>query len=128
MNKVLIAAALFAGSVVSASAADLPMRAPALIAAPAFSWTACHVGANVGGIWDESRAELRTGPGAYFTPAAVAPPPNALGTGLLGGDYRSSRYSNFRESGVTGGVGWGCDWQTLGPIVVGTQSDLTSRA
>jgi outer membrane immunogenic protein len=47
-----------------------------------------------------------------------------LGTGLLAGDYRRSQYNNFRDSGVTGGVGWGCDWQTLGAIVVGTQSDF----
>jgi outer membrane immunogenic protein len=66
--------------------------------------------------------------GTYLAPAAGAAPPNAGGGGLLAGDYRRSQYRNFRGSGVTGGVGWGCDWQTLGPIVVGVQSDINATS
>jgi outer membrane immunogenic protein len=49
MKKLLvagIAAVVFSG--VSAFAADMPVKAPM---APAFSWTGCYLGANVGGGW-----------------------------------------------------------------------------
>lgn len=34
-----------------ASAADMPLKAPPLVAPPVFSWTGCYIGANGGGLW-----------------------------------------------------------------------------
>jgi outer membrane immunogenic protein len=50
MKKLLASASLLALSSVAVSAADLPMKAPPMVAPiPVFSWTGCYVGAHVGG-------------------------------------------------------------------------------
>jgi outer membrane immunogenic protein len=52
MKKILvagIAAAAFCGA--PAIAADMPVKAPPMVAAPYDPWTGCYVGANVGGGW-----------------------------------------------------------------------------
>lgn len=41
-------AALSIGALPTASAADMPVKAPVAVA-PAFSWTGCYIGANTGG-------------------------------------------------------------------------------
>ena len=39
---------------IPAFAADLPMKAPAMIASAApFSWTGCHIGGHIGGVFSE---------------------------------------------------------------------------
>lgn len=48
MKLLLVAGALLAGLSATASAADLPARAPVYVA-PVFSWTGFYIGANAGG-------------------------------------------------------------------------------
>jgi len=50
MKKLLLASVVAFGIGGVASAADLPLKAPA-IAPPTFTWTGCYVGGYVGGAW-----------------------------------------------------------------------------
>src|SRR5262249_32745281 len=57
MNKALIASvALIALGTSVAGAADLPVKAPPapVYVPPAFSWTGCYIGGNLGGAWAHS--------------------------------------------------------------------------
>jgi outer membrane immunogenic protein len=52
MNKKLLLASTTVSGLALAGptlAADLPVKAPPIVAAPAFTWTGCHIGAQVGG-------------------------------------------------------------------------------
>ena len=48
---------------------------------------------------------------------------NLFGTGLLQGDIVTSRY-NLNDTGWTGGAQWGCNYQIIGSVVVGAESDI----
>src|SRR5665213_4352981 len=74
----------FAGA---ASAADLPARTKAPIAAPVMTsnWTGCYIGGNVGGGWARTRQEF-------------APPFTGLFSDIRGGD-------------AIGGGQFGCEYQ-----------------
>jgi outer membrane immunogenic protein len=79
---------------IPAFAADLPMKAPAMIAAaPApFSWTGCHIGGNIGGVFSEDTS-----------------------TGLLGNS------ASHNSSGFVGGGQIGCDYQFAPGWVIGVE-------
>jgi outer membrane immunogenic protein len=87
MNKLLLAAtALMATIAGPALAADMAVKAPLLKApAPAFSWTACYLGANGGGAW---------------TQTTMSHVPD-------GGDYGKEN-----SQGYFGGAQVGCDYQS----------------
>ena len=76
VSCVIASAALFAAaSLSSASAADLGSRmvfkAPPPPPAPVFSWTGCHIGADVGGGWvtdKDSETVSATGAASAFSP------------------------------------------------------------
>ncbi len=74
-----------------ASAADLPRKAPAYVppAPPPITWTGCYIGANIGGIFGNAKADL--GFGEVST----------------------------NNSGFAGGGQIGCDYQFAGGWVVG---------
>jgi outer membrane immunogenic protein len=76
-----------------ASAADLPVKAPAAIPAPVrFSWTGCNVGGHVGGAVSEDKT-----------------------TNFLGDSSR------FSSTGFVGGGQVGCDYQFASGWVVGVE-------
>src|SRR5579859_655849 len=50
-KKLLLSSAMFIAAISSASAADLPVKAPMMAPAPIFSWTGFYVGLNLGGKW-----------------------------------------------------------------------------
>jgi outer membrane immunogenic protein len=65
LKKLLLASTAVSGLVLAgpALAADLPLKAPPIIAVPAFSWTGCYIGGNVGGArgqkeWDNFSGSL----------------------------------------------------------------------
>jgi outer membrane immunogenic protein len=94
-----IAAAAFCGA--PAIAADMPVKAPAPMAAiPAFSWTGCYVGGNVGGLIANKRWVNAT-PGAF--------------NGLEIGSHDASNW--------LGGLQAGCNYQFAGGWVIGIQGD-----
>lgn len=122
MKKLAIAAvagsALLSG-VVTASAADMAVKAAPIPMAPApFSWTGFYVGANVGGAWTPNNAGSDFGP--LFPPFIVLAPQAAIPTlipgqlDVLGG--------TGRQSGVIGGGQIGYNWQ-VNQFVLGVEAD-----
>jgi outer membrane immunogenic protein len=86
MKRYVIASlALAALSSGSAAAADLPLKAPPMVA-PSVNWTGCYVGANAGGNWVRTDStSVRFNPGADF--GAESDDSFAAG-GQLGCDYQ----------------------------------------
>lgn len=78
-----------------ASAADLPVKAPPKLIAPAFSWTGFYIGGHVGYLWGHTT----------FVDNGVVTETNAP------------------TDGVIGGVLGGYNWQN-GPIVLGVEGDF----
>jgi outer membrane immunogenic protein len=54
MKSFLLATAATLGLAGFASAADLPVKAPPPIVAPAISWTGCYIGGHVSGAWADT--------------------------------------------------------------------------
>ena len=69
----------------SAHAADLPVKAPraAPMVAPAFSWTGCYIGAQVGYGWAKTDHSFDNG-----APSDTSNPHGILGGGHLGCNYQ----------------------------------------
>ena len=109
--KRLVLAALFAASgAVTATAADLPARTytKAPPPPPAYSWTGCYLGGNVGWGWGNEtgdRGALNAGNATLNAGIGV---PVSLGTG---------------SSGAIGGAQIGCNYQT-GAFVFGVETDI----
>jgi len=91
----LLAAATIGLVVGQASAADLPRKAPAYMPPPppAFTWTGCYIGGNVGGAW--ANVEVT--------------------------DVLTSFTASHSDSGFAGGGQIGCDYQ-MGAWVVGIRN------
>ena len=107
-----------AGSTVGAYAADIAARpmVKAPMMAPAFSWTGCHIGGNVG--WARGENTLST-----FVPTTSNMNTAAVTTITTAGN------ASFDNNGWTGGGQIGCNWQTGfnvlgGSLVLGVEGDL----
>ena len=99
MKKLLLGWIVFAfGTIGSASAADMALKAPIAVAPAVHSWTGCYLGGHVGGLWAHKDWTL-----AF--PDPVTP---------LGGHDAGS---------WLGGVQAGCDYQFASRFVVGIQGD-----
>ena len=103
----LTAMLALAGGSVAAAAADLPVKAPP---APAYQWTGCYGGFNVGAGASGSDFGSTVDPGTHL-----------LGDdpGLVSGDGSGSA----NTVGFIGGGQAGCNFQT-GTIVVGLEGDF----
>jgi len=98
LKSALVAGVLLGlGAAVTASAADLPLKARPMPAVSLHNWTGCYLGAHVGGGW----TRLDT---ARLLDVAGAAAPN--------------NYGRENDSGVIGGGQVGCDFQT-GNLVFG---------
>ena len=97
----------------TASAADLPMKAPAPAPmAPVYSWTGFYIGANGGWGWSN------------FDTAAV-PDPN--GAFIASGDLSGPRSFNTPTNGGVFGGQIGYNWQT-GNWVLGIEGDFNAAS
>src|ERR1700710_1056862 len=110
MKKLAIAAvagsALLTG-IVTASAADMAVKAAPIPMAPAvFSWTGFYIGANVGGAWTPNSGGSDFGP--LFPPFIVLPPAVAIPTVIPG--QLDVLAGGGRRSGVIGGGAVGYKW------------------
>jgi outer membrane immunogenic protein len=96
MKKLLVSAiALAASAVVPALAADLPTKGPVVPMVPpppAYNWTGCYIGANIGGAW---------------------------GGWKVTDNYSLGLDESNNNSGFAGGGQIGCDYQFAGGWVIG---------
>jgi outer membrane immunogenic protein len=108
-----LVAALFtvAISAVGASAADLPVKAPAMVA-PVYSWTGFYLGVNAGGVFSESDPSTTT----VFSPIGYFAQSSTFAIGGVG-DQQTHR------SDFTGGGQFGYNWQ-VNNAVVGLEADF----
>jgi outer membrane immunogenic protein len=98
LKSLVVASVLIGlGAASAAVAADLPLKARPMAAAPLYNWTGCYLGANVGGGW------TRLNTARVLDVSGVAAP---------------NDYGREKDSGVIGGGQVGCDFQT-GNLVFG---------
>jgi len=83
------------GTFGSAMAADMPVKAPPIIAVSAYNWTGWYVGADIGGGWGKHDR-------------SVVPP-----------GFQNS----YNSSGIIGGLHTGYNWQ-LQAFVLGLETDI----
>ena len=105
MKKLLLGSVALIVMSVPVLAADMPVKAVPL--PPAFSWTGCYVGLNVGYSWARFQKSNVT---------AVGIPP-VVPTNTSFADF------DFDDDGVNGGGQIGCNWQ-FGVVVWGVETDL----
>lgn len=112
-KMVLMSAIAFGAMVATASAADMPARAPAVApapyVAPLFTWTGFYVGVNAGAAWHGNDSC----PGLYnYT------------SGVLGTRYNAfAPACNSDNTAFTGGFQAGFNWQ-MGAVVFGLEGDV----
>jgi len=110
-----LASAMLVGSIGSAYAADMPLKAPPPVV-PVFSWAGWYAGLNAGGVWGDTTPGLSIDPsGNYFTFGA-GQPANIAAVQAAG----SNRYST---DGFTGGGQVGYNWQVR-DVVFGAEADF----
>jgi opacity protein-like surface antigen len=68
MKKLLFAGVAFATLIGTAHAADMYVKAP--VYAPAFTWSGCYVGGNIGGAWSHSNFTTSLDPRTHLGLAA----------------------------------------------------------
>jgi len=109
MKRLAFVMLAFAIGTVTASAADMPVKAtpPAMAV---FNWTGFYVGANGGGIWGHNTVSNN-----FFDGAAV---PDARTLAALAGT------GAMNGSGAFGGVQVGYNWQGATPWVWGVEADI----
>jgi len=115
-----VASALVLGGS-AAQAADMALKAPPPPPAPIFSWTGCHLGADVGFAWatDKDRETVTaTGAASIFSPfpTNTARPDGAKVGGYLGCDYQ---FSGGFVIGLEGDAEW-ADITSIGTNFINT--------
>jgi outer membrane immunogenic protein len=111
MNKLLIAttAAVALATVGTAGAADLPVKAPPIVAAPVASWTGCYISGGIGyGMWNQDHhIDVVTGTRQVFNGQLV--------------QVTADETSGGR--GWLGRLGVGCDYQVAPQFLIGAFAD-----
>jgi outer membrane immunogenic protein len=103
-RSITLGFALFALAAAPAFAAELPVKAPPMppVIAPAYNWSGCYIGGNVGAGW----ARISQSQVAKVTGAPIVPPNN---------------FGDGEDTGIVGGGQIGCDYQFASTWVVGVQ-------
>src|SRR5712691_4099505 len=107
MKKLMLGGVAIAALAIpaAANAADLPAKAPPYApayVAPAWSWTGCYIGGNVGGAWGRSNVTA-----AFVNTAGGFPVTNANISAVNALDS-----PGLSPKGFTGGGQIGCNYQT----------------
>jgi outer membrane immunogenic protein len=115
MKTVLMSAIALGAMAVTASAADMPVRGPAMApapyVAPIFTWTGFYVGVNAGAAWHGND----NCPGLYdynYSTLQISHRVTAFGPAC-----------NSDDTAFTGGVQAGFNWQ-MGAVVFGLEGDV----
>jgi len=109
LGGVGISALLIAAPLGTANAADMPLKAPPIVA-PAFSWTGCYIGAHAGYGWGRNTNEFG----------------NAVASGVTENEGFPAEFGPFNHNtsgGVAGGQ-LGCNYQTASNWVIGVEGEL----
>jgi outer membrane immunogenic protein len=102
-SSIVVAAAAGSAVAPNAKAADIPVKAPKMVAAPAWNWTGFYVGGHLGAAWQDPRAT-----GSYVDDAA----------------NRITVTNAAKSTGFIGGAQIGYNWQT-GIFVYGVEADIS---
>jgi outer membrane immunogenic protein len=112
MKKLALAAAALAFTS-SAYAADVPLKAAPLMAAPVFpfNWGGWYIGLNAGAGWTRESF-------------AIAPQATLLSSPFDSSTQWGTSLSGSSTAGFTGGGQVGYNWPSTGPVVVGIEADI----
>jgi outer membrane immunogenic protein len=112
-----LASAMLFGSIGSAAAADMPMKAMPMKAPPVavYNWTGFYIGGSVGGIWNDTRSD--TYPTGCFITSVTC------GGGVANNPIRSDSV-RLNDSRFIGGGQAGFNWQN-GRFVGGVEGDIS---
>jgi len=113
MRKFLLSATALTAMATVASAADLPVRAPAPapIIAPIFTWTGFYVGVNAGGAWNNKCSS--------WTPTFAG--------AIVATNFPTLCGISNNDTTFTGGGQIGYNWQA-GAFVFGLEADINGIA
>ena len=106
VRRLVLALGVLSVGSASALAADLPVKAPALIPPPPFTWTGCYIGGHAGGDWARSHWTY-SGFHPYDSPGPAGP--------ILGSE------NDFSMSSWIAGGQIGCNYQFAANWVVGIE-------
>ena len=106
-----VSSLLFAASLTLASAADMPVKAPAVSAA--YNWSGCYVGANAGFDFERFGDTLNTTGGVVAIPGIGLVPFAPGSTGL-------AQHGTSPAAGLQGG----CRWESADHAVLGFEGDF----
>jgi outer membrane immunogenic protein len=100
MKKILIGTVVLSaiGLANVASAADMPLKAPPMVAAPVFTWTGCYIGGNGGGLWARKDWSVTT----TRTPFTS----QDLSSGIVGGQVGCNYQTGAWVFGIQGDYDW----------------------
>ena len=121
-----VAGAVLAGTVVAAQAADMPLKAPPILAVP-FSWTGAYVGVNVGAVRGNANYDPIC-PGAITAACPVLIPGTlqvipGIGLLIIPAAFSGLPGGNARDTAFMGGIQAGYNWQ-VNQIVLGVEGDI----
>jgi outer membrane immunogenic protein len=107
--KILVGVSALAVTASAINAADLPVKAPRQMVAPAFNWSGFYIGGHVGYGWGD--VDVVTGPVAATALGGVA----------------ATRLTGYDVDGIIGGGQIGWNWQPVGsPFVFGIEADISA--
>ena len=107
----------------TASAADMPIKAPLYEAPPVavYNWTGCYIGANGGYAWQSGGSSYRYDPNNNQDPINGIPSTVFIAaTGL----QTIPTPASTDGKGLTGGGQVGCNWQMDRRVVLGIEGDI----
>jgi outer membrane immunogenic protein len=110
LGGVGISALLIAAPLSTANAADMPLKAPPIVAAPAFSWNGCYIGAHAGYGWGRDTNSFG----------------QAIASGLTENEGFPAEFGPFNHNtsgGVAGGQA-GCNYQPSSNWLIGVEGEL----
>jgi outer membrane immunogenic protein len=115
MKKLILTTATLVAIAMPALAADLPVKAPVVVA-PAPSWAGFYIGAHAGWARGDHDGSIVALPAGFGLPAVV-------GGGVAGAGINPTGY-DFGSDGWIAGLHAGYNWQ-FGRTVVGVEGDVT---
>src|SRR5438093_5832838 len=130
MKKLLLAGTALGGLALAgpALAADIPVKAPPPVVAPAFTWTGCYIGGNVGGAAGQKEWSNFTGSffnGLFGGPSTVIVVVTTTANEVVLGFPALNRITSISDDthGFLAGGQVGCDYQFAPKWVIGISGD-----